>query len=114
VRDPKPLAPGEKIAVRLFANGEVEVIPYHELQWQLYQRWRKRFGIEERVEERLAVTVGGKAATQDARRRAGDGGNGAMTNEAMTNDTMTNEPMTNGSMTNEAMTNDAMTEGGEG
>jgi glutamate synthase (NADPH/NADH) large chain len=110
VRDPKPLAPGEKIAVRLFANGEVEVIPYHELQWQLYQRWRKRFGIEEPVEERLAVTVGGKAATQDARRRAGDGGNGAMTNEAMTNDTMTNEAMTNEPMTNEPMTNDAMTD----
>jgi len=76
VRDPKPLAPGEKIAVRLLANGEVEVIPYHELQWQLYQRWRKRFGLEERLPEALAVSVGGRTAARVVRGGANDGDNG--------------------------------------
>ena len=55
VRDPKPLAPGEKIAVKLHADGSVEVIPYHQLQWHIYRKWLERFAVEEKVAETVAV-----------------------------------------------------------
>ncbi|MEZ8218322.1 glutamate synthase (ferredoxin) [Candidatus Fervidibacteria bacterium JGI MDM2 SSWTFF-3-K9] len=55
VRDPKPLAPGEKIAVKLHADGSVEVIPYHQLQWHIYRKWLERFALKEKVAETVAV-----------------------------------------------------------
>lgn len=51
ISDPKPLAPGEKIAVKLRDDGSVEIIPYRELQWQIYRKWCERFAVEERVEQ---------------------------------------------------------------
>jgi glutamate synthase (NADPH/NADH) large chain len=61
IRDPKPLAPGEKIAVKLHADGSVEVIPYYQLQWHIYRKWRERFAVEEKVAE--TVTVGASRST---------------------------------------------------
>ncbi len=58
VRDPKPLAPGEKIAVALPADGSVEIIPYHQLQWRIYQQWQERFGIAVPTQQRVQVAVG--------------------------------------------------------
>jgi len=49
VSEPKPLAPGEKIAVKLHDDGSVEVIPYNELQWHIYRKWKERFAVEEEV-----------------------------------------------------------------
>ncbi len=92
--DPKPLAPGEKMAVRLHDDGRVEVIAYHELQWQLYRRWCERFGIEERAEEFIAITVGGRTVMGNAKRRTGNEGNGVSQDEK-TNGSTANEPMTN-------------------
>ncbi|MCS7224671.1 MAG: glutamate synthase-related protein [Armatimonadetes bacterium] len=46
VRDPKPLAPGEKIAVRLLDDQSVEVIPYHRLQRLLCELWSRRMKVE--------------------------------------------------------------------
>ncbi len=51
ISEPKPLAPGEKISVKLNDDGSVEVIPYRELQWQIYRKWQERFAIEEQVEQ---------------------------------------------------------------
>lgn len=86
--DPKPLAPGEKIALRLHDDGRVDVIAYHELQWQLYRRWCERFGIEERVEELLTVTVGGQV---EKRRAKGEGrkaiSNGSWSDELAASET---------------------------
>ncbi len=56
-RDPKPLAPGEKIAVKLNNDGSVEVIPYRELQWHIYRKWQERFVIEEHIEQDAFVGV---------------------------------------------------------
>lgn len=94
--DPKPLAPGEKIALRLHDDGTVDIIPYHELQWQLYRRWCERFGIQERMEEFIAVAVGERWGSRDAGRGTEDGGNSAGWSEEP-NGSMTNEPMVNAS-----------------
>lgn len=66
ISDPKPFAPGEKIAVKLHDDGSVEVIPYRELQWQIYRKWKERFAVEERVEQFAFVG----AATQAHRSSA--------------------------------------------
>jgi glutamate synthase (NADPH/NADH) large chain len=42
--DPKPLAPGEKIAVRLQRNQGVEVLQYPDIQQEVLSRARERFG----------------------------------------------------------------------
>ena len=94
VRDPKPLAPGEKIAVKLHADGSVEVIPYHQLQWHIYRRWQERFAAEEKVMETVAVgaarsTVSAVASWtlpngQNGRFESLSGGNGA---EVVANET---------------------------
>ncbi len=76
VRDPKPLAPGEKIAVKLLADGSVEVLSYRDLQWHIYQRWRERFGVEERVGETVSVAVGGRVKTRFGALYAPSAGNG--------------------------------------
>ncbi|MFN3421993.1 MAG: glutamate synthase central domain-containing protein, partial [Armatimonadota bacterium] len=57
LRDPKPLAPGEKIAVKLHDDGSVEVIPYRELQWHIYRKWRERFAVEEHIERNAFVSA---------------------------------------------------------
>mgnify|MGYP001081665215 CR=1 FL=1 len=41
VRQPRPLAPGEKIAVYLHDDWSADVVPYWELQWQVYYRWQE-------------------------------------------------------------------------
>ncbi len=66
VRNPKPLAPGEKIAVFLSPDGSVEIVPYHQLQWRLYERWQERFGAEVKVSvtQRVAVTASVTERTQ--------------------------------------------------
>lgn len=51
ISDPKPLAPGEKIATKLRDDGSVEVIPYRELQWRIYHKWRERFAVEEEAKQ---------------------------------------------------------------
>ncbi len=55
VRNPKPLAPGEKIALRLHSDQTVEVIPYHQLQHLLCQMWCRRLGVDHPVPVRAPV-----------------------------------------------------------
>ncbi|MCS7266164.1 MAG: glutamate synthase-related protein [Armatimonadetes bacterium] len=55
ISEPKPLAPGEKIAVKLNDDGSVEVIPYNQLQWQIYRKWQERFSVEKAAEQFVFV-----------------------------------------------------------
>lgn len=43
VAEPKPLAPGEKIGLKLRRGHSVEVFPYHRLQEEVLQRAQKKF-----------------------------------------------------------------------
>lgn len=43
VRDPKPLAPGEKVGLLFHPEGPVEVLSYHELQNRVLKLSRERF-----------------------------------------------------------------------
>ncbi len=69
ISDPKPLAPGEKIAVKLHDDGSVEVIPYRELQWHIYRKWKERFAVEERREQ--FAFVGVTMQTHESHHRSG-------------------------------------------
>jgi glutamate synthase (NADPH/NADH) large chain len=44
--DPKPLAPGEKVGVRLVAGGEPQVLEHHELRREILALFRKRTNLE--------------------------------------------------------------------
>ena len=44
VRDPKPLAPGEKMAVRMSRDGEIEILDYVTIQQRLLRLAYRRFG----------------------------------------------------------------------
>ncbi|MCX7967007.1 MAG: glutamate synthase-related protein [Armatimonadetes bacterium] len=99
IGDPKPLAPGEKIAVKLHDDGSVEIIPYRDLQWHIYRRWCERFAVEEQRESQqveqfafvgAAVQVHGTVRRDSGRQTHGsnspngqfnDGGNGLNFNE---------------------------------
>ncbi len=43
--DPKPLAPGEKIAMQIKRGVATEVLPYHKLQRAAYERSQRRFDL---------------------------------------------------------------------
>lgn len=42
--DPKPLAPGEKIALTVHPGRDIEVLTYPEIQRHVYRKWRARLG----------------------------------------------------------------------
>ncbi|MBI1259712.1 MAG: glutamate synthase [Chloroflexi bacterium] len=42
--DPKPLAPGEKIAIRIQPGRDIQVMDYPAIQQHVYRRWRERTG----------------------------------------------------------------------
>ncbi|MEO8396443.1 MAG: glutamate synthase central domain-containing protein, partial [Chloroflexota bacterium] len=42
--DPKPLAPGEKIAIRIQPGRDIQVMDYPAIQQHVYKRWRERVG----------------------------------------------------------------------
>ncbi len=61
LRDPKPLAPGEKMAVQLERGRGVRVLDYHQVQHMLLQSAGKRFGT---LKSQAPVQVSAKVRTR--------------------------------------------------
>ncbi|HIQ06179.1 MAG TPA: glutamate synthase, partial [Anaerolineae bacterium] len=53
ISDPKPLAPGEKMVVRMHRDGEAEVLDYGAIQQRMLRLARRRFGSFEQLEAAL-------------------------------------------------------------
>jgi len=67
VTDPKPLAPGEKMGVRLVPGGRAQLLPHHELRGEILALFRRRTNLSAQDK---AVLRGGEVAraSQGSRR----------------------------------------------
>ncbi|WP_298431959.1 glutamate synthase-related protein, partial [Geobacter sp.] len=61
--DPKPLAPGEKVGVRIAAEGAVELIDHPRLRQEVFQSFRRRTNLE--AHGKCLVEMGGVGAMHE-------------------------------------------------
>ena len=54
VDDPRPLSPGEKVAVRICPDNNVEVLEYRDIQDEVAKGWRRRYAPMHELEGRKA------------------------------------------------------------
>ncbi|GFO59998.1 glutamate synthase [Geomonas silvestris] len=71
LEDPKPLAPGEKIGVRLVAGEAPEVFQHQELRREILSRFRRRASLTAQAKSLVHGADLARSATEETRRPAG-------------------------------------------